>query len=993
MFETLLSSLKLNRTQQDKINGVENYLLQICRRFANDTSIKQKLLNCLLEPEQEYLLQNDGITKEHVFAALGRKKMPEDKQNIADNDGLLPIHYAALIGSENYTTWIPDDVKNNFLNTSLVTEGPYAVTTGAWWLSSTFDSNERLQEYFRQYPEQLCSLNFYAAPKAGPFTDISVLSLLVRKYGRDSLASLPDEVFLNIDWSRKIKTPEWKDGYFKCDESLSAAWYLSRGFHKHYCRLFKLPKEKLCELDWNEKPSNNKQHSLIYNILDIERARYLVTKLPPEIINSIDWCQGLPRTDSLIAIMARGSTINDVKDYFKYLLNSLSLETLKNLYRSLADNDRAYQFICKELENKILTDDPEYLLYRMPDKLSLSHLVYLINNANTSSKINKKVNEHFGRLQSINFFDTGSSGDTWWRFTKAIIEHIPSPKKHESDICFKATNQDTTINELLNFDKLFRSGWKFLRFQGRTILLQDNNQNILAIKVRKQKENIQELFKEYHTTKILNEQVDTLKLSCHFHQPCGVFKLDESLTNIIAKLTSQENRVITEASVLENEINSFKELIGNKSDYACYIYRVDRVAEDYFTYLHDIKFSDQDFNSACDKSIPTLIILATVHILYSQLGDIFHNNEGAASSRSDAGRYIVLANLLSPMALAGNPLGSGRLTNWKGAVEYPNVRGPSLPLADCGDWISFNDILKDGCFCKQYFRPAQDHYGDKVGNYLLLNLLAEYQYIFFLIAGRRGSALTEKAKNEGKDNDFIKQIWQSLADRVLMNAAIAISILTHDSRENSYCYLVSVINPTRLARQMQFFMSKEYIPCIEQNNIPKEIYGDDVQVFVDLERFRYKTFNHDMGFSIDRGKNEDLGPVNGQEPIKEYNKLLYFMCNKIVSEYHTQQLNLSALKKISREKDVKNIRELSRELFKHLDERRYARIQATINELLLKNKNLSQQEKSELNEEKLSYKRKYAALTIQGLWKKKKQLNYSHSILYSYSSHTNKNFV
>lgn len=582
---------------------------------------------------------------------------------------------------------------------------------------------------------------------------------------------------------------------------------------------------------------------------------------------------------------------------------------------------------------------------------SLSKIMYI---ANHNTHVNHLLAQYFGRLLNIQFYDRGASQDTWWRFTKALIDRAPAPhtlKKYLSDELFK--DRPPLKAEPFNLREALKNGLKFLRLQGRTIILEDNAHNIVAIKIIKDKEPREELDKEHDAVKFLNDNKSKLKLDCYIPEQQGIFVLEDDLLETLKAHNSEQNM----AELLT--------LIGEKKEYHAYIYRVDKEHTDYFTYLHDASLSDEQFEIACDNALKSMFCVLSCGILFHELAEIFHNNEVGNEQRKDLGRFIVLSNILSPLALCGKPKGLGRLTDWLGAIEYPNFRGRMAPLADLGGAVSIKACMFDGEFAKRFFSTANQKLQQKVGNYIVANFIAEYLYILFLITGRRGVALNQEAIAKGNTKEEIDAIWFKLADQVVDHSALAVSLLTMQNRSQAKASLLSFIEIKQLARQMQFFMTREYIPYFENEKIPKDIYGKDTVVNIDMSKFRQGTFNSEVGFSINH-VDPDLGPVNGQEPEKEANKLIYETINKIASAYLEFNLTLD------------NFKNLSKNPFTHLSGKAFHCAHIELDKLLLASQKLPDEVKEKIKQdlshheqEKVTFTKQEAAHTLFRIWKNK----------------------
>ncbi len=181
-------------------------------------------------------------------------------------------------------------------------------------------------------------------------------------------------------------------------------------------------------------------------------------------------------------------------------------------------------------------------------------------------------------------------------------------------------------------------------------------------------------------------------------------------------------------------------------------------------------------------------------------------------------------------------------------------------------------------------------------------------------------------------------------------------------------FLLAMIDVQRLARQMKFWMTCDYIPHVMANKIPENIYEDGAEIIVELRNIRRGTFSPHIGFSIDR-KNPDLGPVNGQEPIKECNKLLYWMVNAIVIAYLQNNLTRIGLYNFFHEKDNIKAEEISEEIFSHLPPKEYHGLMFSLTKRKLVNNQVKPAEQKQLLLKAYQHKREYNAAIIQRFWR------------------------
>jgi hypothetical protein len=201
------------------------------------------------------------------------------------------------------------------------------------------------------------------------------------------------------------------------------------------------------------------------------------------------------------------------------------------------------------------------------------------------------------------------------------------------------------------------------------------------------------------------------------------------------------------------------------------------------------------------------------------------------------------------------------------------------------------------------------------------------------------------------------------------NCALAVSTITHQPEQEVEAFLLSIVDVNQLATQMQYWMTDEYIPDLLSNKIKDGVYHPQVRVTVNIMAFRSGTFNEKTGCAID-GIHPDLGPVNGQEPLKKANELFYWMVNSVFQHYHQMRLTLQDVASLSKTQDVAEAEKLRAQAFRHLPEKSYHALQAALcSELLVQQKTLSENLKERIATERQDHKRKHAALTIGGFWR------------------------
>lgn len=539
--------------------------------------------------------------------------------------------------------------------------------------------------------------------------------------------------------------------------------------------------------------------------------------------------------------------------------------------------------------------------------MALSALIKFYNMIFSSSYYRKLIAD-LASLHFIALYDSGYTEEKWWEYLACLIDRAPEPRqfilenkadtssldaKDKPQPIKKMKPLQEKIAQAMSLDfKIGKSEFKtetmtFLKLQGRTLRFKKDDGKIYSIKVRKKEEDPQVLVKEYIFERALNEAKNELKLQSHVPTAIEVTKM-HGITTWLQGKVSQE------------ELAQFKKMVADDKEQVVYVYECE---PDYLTYLHEVK-SDEEFNKVNELAIEDICTLLSQGIIFDQLVDIFHNTSADMKLRSDKGIFIILANILAEQSFHNpysqrifrsyDPSGTGRLDGGINGATYPNIRRSGL--SDWGDTIYVqNRIDPDDSETRLKFGIARDCYGKKIGNYLLANDLAKVQYSLFLMGARRAVELLEEAKKEKRDTVYIDNIWKNLANQVVNNCALMIEKLTSQDRKKMRHWLTDFIDMDRLAKQMQFWITDEYISPFKSNTLPSGLYEKGAVIDLNFSKIRMDTFG-ELGFSINK-KNRDFGPVNGPEPMTELNKLLYWMDTIIYTEYFNTQLSLTGYQK------------------------------------------------------------------------------------------------
>ncbi len=443
-----------------------------------------------------------------------------------------------------------------------------------------------------------------------------------------------------------------------------------------------------------------------------------------------------------------------------------------------------------------------------------------------------------------------------------------------------------------NFNDFKEPHYKFEKFLGRTALFsQKNKKELLAVKISKNDSDKQDLFSEHEMIKCLNDNKEEFKLESNLPMPSGIHEIDN--TNLIAWLNSNNH-----------DQSSFKQLVKPQDKYVVYTYEA---APEYFTYITDIK-QDQAFEAAVFKSMHDLITMFTDYgIIFHQLIPLFHAIP-EERDREDAGKYIVAANIVQNIGsyrlLDGTQyraLGTGRLPAFEKAVQHANERESGL--ADTADCKSIDKLSKVvGIPLYQAMQSGKNWtikkaWGNKTDLALTANFLAEYVFIVGIIAGVRNRQLEKNSKED----------WLKTAQTIMKAAKLAITSATNLSEAEIDKFLTTTINKERLARQMQFFMTNEYVDYIDHNKpFPLELYDSRTKKEVLYNKVKTRRENgtvlwkpgQEVAETID---GPDLGVPAGSMPLTELLNLCHLVPSVILvnkqQEFNKFPINIDIQKR------------------------------------------------------------------------------------------------
>lgn len=469
------------------------------------------------------------------------------------------------------------------------------------------------------------------------------------------------------------------------------------------------------------------------------------------------------------------------------------------------------------------------------------------------------------KLYELSTFDVSGhmTSENWQETVLGMIE-----SKDARNFITKPLLENPIAPIAFNIQELIQQGsLRFKKFLGRTILFERvENKNIIALKVQKKGENPSELIKEAETLVALKKK----QLASKLPEPMGVQQHD--LKDILALIPER---------VTPQDLEQFKKMTESDTPVSVYCYEVTSENTGYFTYLHDPSLSEREFNQACRNAIYDLCVLLKENgLVFHQLADIFHNTT-SHKARTDNGRYLVLTPLIRRFYEVSH---SGRVDKWKESVEFVNLRATGL--ADVGDSSLFTEYKQfeifqeiTGAFAQGRGLerlPPSKHADERIH----ANLIGEYLFIFTLVCGRRAVELLKINPKLGKD-----QVFQDAAQQIFNISAQFLAQLTGISEKKATHYIAQCAQVSVLAKQMAFWMSSDYsLKALDLEELSTLYPGTELASlnfgpiqFVDKGKMLGKP---GVGFANDN-IHQDLGDYNCQNPMKEDNKIYYFVASMV----------------------------------------------------------------------------------------------------------------
>ncbi|MFH1664930.1 MAG: hypothetical protein ABIA77_02165, partial [Candidatus Omnitrophota bacterium] len=358
----------------------------------------------------------------------------------------------------------------------------------------------------------------------------------------------------------------------------------------------------------------------------------------------------------------------------------------------------------------------------------------------------------------------------------------------------------------------------------------------------------------------------------------------------------------------------------------------------YFTYLHEER--DRDKAESCaQRNIHDLFVLAGYGLVHPDIIELFHNLMD--EERDDNGRYIAMSDLV-----LGTVAGAGRLHAWEKAVAFPNMRvsGP----ADFAEMVHIEDLTGLGHRHSENLRNNLQRFPEaERKKFLLAHFMGNYLLAWALDEGKRlkqigkldwqdkdkikASAETLKKtysaayiaflrmpKNDMPDDKDIQDLidWDMFARQMafFMGGAYKDHVGTDIPEEifgitglrivpgDGWGYIHREIIKDAVMKSVPGLKTAEVRRVIEtyfnrpenrHRQIPEDVFvfKDEFTLLIKSEKDERLSMaliklhaDYSKGWRFD-GINEDLGPVNGPNPLQELIKANYLYTMAMIGRY------------------------------------------------------------------------------------------------------------
>ena len=473
------------------------------------------------------------------------------------------------------------------------------------------------------------------------------------------------------------------------------------------------------------------------------------------------------------------------------------------------------------------------------------------------------------QLDAIEFYDQGNARDNFPDFMRAMFwmfstKAPPKPEGLPTVALVSAVDAPDGVLDFGNGESLDLKE-PAAKWYGRTRVRSRGNK-AYHVKFLKEGEDPSVLVYEHDMLNFLNDRKAAWGLWASY--PRGKFRL----ARVPVGALPDDFRVVRDgeagAVVLDN----------HEGYYTVMVYEAELEKDGknpYEVYLNDVDLAPEEFEEAFVKNVHDRAVLARHGLFDTEIIELFH-------SREHASRIYDWMLMICPNHRGGE--GAGRLDDFVGATLFPNVRlsGP----ADPAQLRFIDDLVKDSAVRAQAdnrlsrLSRMAGRDDDRARSYITAAYLGDMLLSLSLIPPtyllRRGRAVQDA---ENLDENYLQKMLTKMFMVVFEAYTGEAMAAAHDGLD---------LHIPNMAAQMSYFMTSKAAHDFQRGRaIPQVLYPGTAVAPLrkgrgfrngkwDIREAEY-TINSRNPEKVMRMNSQDLGPVNGPNPLQELIRALYIV--------------------------------------------------------------------------------------------------------------------
>ena len=479
------------------------------------------------------------------------------------------------------------------------------------------------------------------------------------------------------------------------------------------------------------------------------------------------------------------------------------------------------------------------------------------------------------QLKRIQFWEGGNAVDGFDAFLKAMLPGLSGkgPSRPEGLPSRTPALPGNVPDGIFVFPEGGRLDLKGPAgtWYGRT-WIKIQGKKVYHVKFLKKGENSSDLAYEHDMMNYLNDRKAAWGLRGVY--PRGKIKLAQVPADVLPDLA--KSREDAGQKILLDQ---------DRGHYTMMVYEVDlddNGQDPYTVYLNDADVSPDEFEDAFEMNIHDRIVLARHGLFDTEIIELFHSQENAQTRLYD---WMVMV-----FTHQRERAGAGRLDDFVGATIYPNIRKSGL--ADFSQLRFIDDLIDDPSVRRQ----ADNRLGrlmnmvgwdkdsaDRAYPYITAALLGD---MLLSLALMPPTYLLRQAGQgtDGLDQEYLQKMLLKLFTTAFETYTGEAPVAFRDGLD---------LHIKNMAAQMSYFMSAKAEKDFQQGRaIPQELYpGAVISKMEDGRGFKNGRWDiREAAYTVPsrnpdkviRMNSQDLGPVNGPNPLQELIRALYIVTTLMV---------------------------------------------------------------------------------------------------------------